>query len=62
MKLPGNLIYSTSIKQAFVFALALFMFGGTGCNYARSLSSTEAKEEPKKYFVEDRLGWRKRTW
>ena len=47
MNLPGSLIYRTLLKQSFVFALALFMFSGTGCNYARSLSRTEAKEEPK---------------
>ena len=47
MKLSRSLIYKTVLKQTFVFALALFMFGGTGCNNARSLSRTEAKEEPK---------------
>jgi protocatechuate 3,4-dioxygenase beta subunit len=47
MKLPENPNYRTFLKQTFVFALALFMFGGTGCNQARSLSRTEAKEESK---------------
>lgn len=47
MKLFGDLVYRTLPKQTFVFALTLFMFGGAGCNNARSLSRSETKEEPK---------------
>ena len=46
MKLLGNLICGTFLKQTSIFALALFMFG-TGCNQARSLSRTAASEESK---------------
>ena len=42
-----NLIRRAFLKQSFVFSLAVFVFAVSGCNQARSLSRTEAKEEAK---------------